>query len=381
MARKTNTTINGTNYFRVTATVGKDSDGIPIRKQFYGESKKEAEAKRDEYMENINKGLAVNYDKALFGVAFKTWFTEVLKPSISLSTYTRYEIDYRRRIASCGISHMRLTDIRAANIQALYNTLLESNTPKTIRAIHKLLMQFFIYCVKADIVIKNPLLAVELPKVDYKSTVNKAISDDDINKLLKAVEENISNLVYVFAIFSGLREGEILALTKKDIDMDNETIHVNKSVKYLTVDKVYKPVISSTKTINGVRTVPMLGAITQYIQTYMQHEEEKHNRMGIPFTKDSILFSSCVCTYRDSRSLLRMFNKLCTKLGIERVTVHSLRHTFCTILAKQGVPLKTASILMGHSDIGITARIYTHVDDAEKRRGIEKLSTYFGQKN
>ncbi|MCL2498934.1 MAG: site-specific integrase [Defluviitaleaceae bacterium] len=377
MAKKTNTIINGLNYFRVTATVGKDADGIPIRKQFYGESKKEAEAKRDEYMANINKGLAVNYDKALFGRVFKEWFENVLKPSVTHSTYTRYEIDYRRRIVDCGLSQMRMTEIRAGNIQALYNTLIETNTAKTVRAVHKLLMQFFIYCLKTDVIIKNPLYAVELPKVDNKTKINTALSDDDINKLQKAVYDNINNFIYVFAIFSGLREGEILALTHKDVDLDSGTIHVNKSVKYLTIDGVYKPVLSSTKTINGVRNVPILDSIKHHMEAYKKHEEEKHNRLGIPFTQDNILFSSCVGTYRDSRSLLRMFNKTCKKYGVERYTIHSLRHTFCTILAKKGVHLKTASVLMGHSDISITARIYTSVDDAEKRKGIERLSEYF----
>ena len=72
-----------------------------------------------------------------------------------------------------------------------------------------------------------------------------------------------------------------------------------------------------------------------------------------------------------------MLGRLCKRIGVERTTLHSLRHTFCTILAKQGVPLITAAKLMGHTDIKITARIYTHVDNEEKKKGIKKLSVYF----
>jgi len=75
--------------------------------------------------------------------------------------------------------------------------------------------------------------------------------------------------------------------------------------------------------------------------------------------------------------VLKQFKRLCKRLDIEQATFHSLRHTFCTLLAKQGVPLKTASVLMGHSDIGVTAKVYTHVDDTEKKKGIEKLAAYF----
>ncbi|MCL2604836.1 MAG: site-specific integrase [Defluviitaleaceae bacterium] len=377
MARKTNTSINGKDYFRVTATVGKDADGVPIRKQFYGESKKEAESKRDEYMTNINKGLAVNYDKALFGRTFKAWFENVLKGSVSISTYNRYEVEYRRRIVNSELSSMCITDIRAVNIQAYYNGLLKNCTPKTLHAVHKLISRFFIYCVKADVVIKNPLMAVELPVIDKRTEINKAMHEADITKIQNAVKEDMKHFIYLFAIFTGLREGEILALTHHDIDIKNGTIHVNKTVKYLTVDSQYKPLITPPKTKQSVRTVPILGAIKQLIEMHIKREIDKHKRLGIPFTNDCILFSSYAGTYREAPNLLRMFKKLCDRIGIERYTFHSLRHTFCTILARQGVQLKTASELMGHTDISITARIYTHVDDAEKRRGIECLSTYF----
>ena len=92
MARKTNTKINGNDYARVTATVGKNPDGTLIRKQFYGKCKREAEEKRDIYLADIKRGLAVNYDKALFGVAFKSWLEDVLRPSVSYSTYSRYDL-------------------------------------------------------------------------------------------------------------------------------------------------------------------------------------------------------------------------------------------------------------------------------------------------
>ncbi|MCL1842227.1 MAG: site-specific integrase [Defluviitaleaceae bacterium] len=377
MAKKTNTKINGANYFRVTATVGKKVDGSNIRKQFYGESKRDAETKRDEYMANIKQGLAVNYDKALFGIAFKSWLEDVLRPSVSLSTYKRHEIEYRLRIADCGLAGMKLTEMRAANIQAFYNTLLETCTPTTVRTMHKLINQFFLYCVKADILVKNPMLAVESPKVKNKILTNRALTDIDVEKILNAAKQNRKHFVYAFAIFTGLRAGEILALTHEDVDLNTNTITVNKSVKFLNYDGGYKPLLTSPKTQQGNRTIPIAGAIKKLLRSHICYEMEKHLRLCIPFSPQSILFSSDVCTYRETPNLLRMFKKFCNRLGIDEYTLHSLRHTFCTILVKQGVPLKTASILMGHSDVTITARVYTHVDEDEKRKGIERLSAYF----
>jgi len=377
MPKKTNTKINGSNYFRVTATIGTNADGSPIRKQFYGSSKKEAEDKRDEYVMNIKKGLSPHFDKALFRHVFETWFENVLTPSISLSSRNRYEMDYRLRIKDCALSEMKLVDIKSIHVQAYYNDLLNTYTLNTVKQTHKLLRSFFIYCIKADLIIKSPLLAVELPKDKLVSDTNKPISDNDIKKLLQAANENIENFIFVFAVFSGLRLGEILSVTYSDLDLENNTVHVNKSVKYLNVEGKWQAVLSPTKTLHSTREVPILDAVQKLLQAHIRREKQKHLKLGMPFTGDSILFSSYSGTYREASNVRKMLMRLCDKMSMERTTFHSLRHTFCTILAKQEVPLKTASVLMGHGDIGITAKIYTHVDNHELKRGIEKLSVYF----
>jgi integrase len=154
-------------------------------------------------------------------------------------------------------------------------------------------------------------------------------------------------------------------------------IHVNKSMKHLMVNRQYQPVLSPTKTANSMRDIPILNAIQKLLRAHIRHEKGKHLRLGIPFSDESILFSSSSCTYREGANVRKGFLRLCRELGMEETTFHSLRHTFCTILAKQGVPLKTTSVLMGHSDISVTAQIYTHVDNQEMKKGIEKLSVYF----
>ena len=113
------------------------------------------------------------------------------------------------------------------------------------------------------------------------------------------------------------------------------------------------------------------------LKEHIRNCKEKHLRCGVPFSPDSLLFSSSTCTYREASNLVKQFKRLCGQLGIRKYTFHSLRHTFCTLLAKQGVPLKTASELAGHSNIALTAKVYTHVDDEERKKGIEKLSAYF----
>ena len=355
MPKKTNFSVNGSNYFRTTATIGKTAEGKPIRKQFYGESKKDAENKRDEFMAALKQGLSIDYQKNTFGKAFEHWLNHVQRHSIGLSTYDKYARFHRLYISDCGFVGMRLVDVKAANIQGWYNSLLEKTTAKNIHQIHKILKIFFKYCLKADILIKNPLLAVELPKVPIQAeSTNTALSDADIQKLVAAAKEDIKHFPFVFACFTGLRAGEILALTYKDIDFKENIISVNKAVRYLNVDGKYKPLLSDTKTQASIRRVPILDEIKPLLQAHIS-KLTQGDRI-IPLSGDFLIFPSTVGTYWEQNNFREAYQRLCDRLGIEKGrTIHSLRHTFCTILARQGVSLLDASRLMGHSNVNTTA--------------------------
>jgi integrase len=374
--KKTNFTANGQSYYRTTATIGHDADGKPIRKQFYGSSKKDATDKRDEYLCEIKKGLSFGYDKALFGDVLDTWMTEVLKPSVSVSTYRRYTTEYTARLKSCELSSVKLKDIKSINIQSLYNALLKDNTIETVHFTHRLIRMFFNYCVKAEIIGRNPIAAVELPK-RRKSEKNKALSRESVDIIVAAAKGNIAYFIYVFAVFTGLRQGEVLALTHADIDVKNDVISVNKSLSRILIAGEYRDVVTPTKTEGSIREIPLLPEVKALLLEHIVSEKKKHLRLGIPFKNDRPLFTSSTGEYLIGSAVYRSLNNMLGKIGVEKTTFHSLRHTFCTLLAENGVPLKTASVLMGHSTIAMTAEIYTHVNNKELKKGIEKLSVLF----
>ncbi len=377
MPRKTNFSTGGHEYFRVTATIGTGPDGKPIRKQFYGSGKKEAEAKRDEYLSNVGKGLAAGYDKALFKDVFHIWYASVLKPTISSSSAIRYDLEYDKRIRNSSLSELKLSSVRSLDVQTYYNGLLAEYSVKTVRLVHRLLTNFFNYCVKSDLVAKNPLFAVELPGIRTGKDGYNVLCRADINKILEAARHDISILIYLFAIFTGLRQGEILALELGDIDLDNNSINVTKSVKHLTINKKFAAVLNPTKTLSSIRSIPILPELKPLLKAHIETEKEKYARLGVEFNNKSIFFSTSTCDYRQATNVLTGLKRLYKRLNIPDTSFHDLRHTFCTLLAEEGVPLKTASVLMGHSDVSITAKIYTHVDSQELKKSIDKLSALF----
>ena len=375
MAVKTNTKINGKDYFRVTATVGADNDGNSVRKQFYGKSKKEAEAKRDEYMANVNNGLSIDYDKIMFKDAFVTWLETVHKPTIALSTYTNYECIVRLHINPSDSLNKKLTEIKSIDILNFYNTLYERLSYTRVRSIHVLILSFFKYALKSDLVTKNPLIAVSLHKDDTIKKQVEAFTKSEIQKIIQAGTKNPDNLVFYFALATGLRQGEILALTQADIDLKGKTVNISKSIRRMRCSGEMTDLITPPKTKGSIRKIPLSDNVLAILQRHRRLEKEKHLKAGITFNQNSPFFSSSTCGHICQSEIIAAFYRLQAELGIEQKKFHALRHTFCTLLHESGVSLKTASVLMGHANINTTAQIYTHVDKNEKAKAITMLSS------
>jgi len=144
----------------------------------------------------------------------------------------------------------------------------------------------------------------------------------------------------------------------------------------LSVDGSYKPLLSDTKTAASIRRVPVLDEIQELLREHIQAVTQTTNIFTIGV--DFLLFPSAAGTYREQNNFREAYQQLCNKLGITKGnTIHSLRHTFCTILAQQGVSLLDASRLMGHSNVGVTANTYSYVTENDKKNAVRKLAAYF----
>ncbi|MCK8059731.1 MULTISPECIES: site-specific integrase [unclassified Fusibacter] len=379
MAKKTNYTKNGINYYRVTATIGFDVKGKRIRKEFLGKSKKEAHAKRDQYLEGINKGLDPDYDKVSFGELFESWLLYVHKPTLALSTYNRYETIHRHWIKPSNFYNTRLINLKSIEIQKHIN---QMKSPDTARRVYLLLSTFIKYCIKERLITYNPLDNVNLRKVEPREYI-KYLSRENVTKLLNAFATDKSLFIYVFVLLTGIREGELCALTHDDLNFKEGTITIKATLGRVSVTDEHGKrrsiiQISPPKTKAGNRSLPIPSKLITSLKSHILSEKEKHINLGIAFKTSNFLFTSNMCTPLRGDHLNDRWKKTQRKLKIDTVVnFHGLRHTFCTILAEKNVPIKTAATLMGHSNIETTARVYTHVDKKSKDDAIKQLETIF----
>ena len=276
MARKTNCTKNGIEYYRISKTIGHKANGVPIRKDFYGASKSEAEQKAIDYIQSIKLGLQFNTAITISDL-FPKWLFENKKNELKPSTFESYEGLYRNYIEQDIISTQPIKDIKSVNVQNFYDRLMKLNIVRTdkpmtahrTKAVHKLLHLFFVYCEKDGYIIKNPCNNVTLPKDNKKELEilerkNKIdfFTEEEIKILIPAFDGSHYQDVIIFALATGMRQGEILGLQWTDLDFENRLIHVihnlSNSADFDEKKKrSYSLKLQSPKSKNSIRTIPM----------------------------------------------------------------------------------------------------------------------------
>ncbi|SKB00061.1 Site-specific recombinase XerD [Caloramator quimbayensis] len=390
MAVKINYSKNGNEYFRVTATIGRDANGKLIRKEFYGKSKKEAEDKRDEYLNGIKNGLNIDYTNISLGELMHLWLFEIVRISnkIKPSTFQRYEGIYRNYILNSEIYGLRLCDLKAIQIQRYYNKLYENGkSSSVIKNLNKLLKTFFNYAMAEGYLLKNPCRTgnIVIPKdCEFEKNQDKieVFSNEEINLLKINLENNRLKALILLALGTGLREGELLGLKWSDIDFTNKELKVERSVKQVNIinsdgSREYKTIVQTPKSKNSIRTVPIPSNLIPILKEQELQQKQDRLKAGPLYINNEFVFTTETGNLIDARNLLRSYKRLLKKAGIPYKKFHALRHTYATKLFEANVPLKTVQTLLGHSDISITANIYTHVMPKEKIEAAEKLNNLF----
>ena len=374
MARKTNIEVNGKNYYRVTRTVGRKADGTAIRKQFYGSGINEANAKADEYINNIKNGLVNNFENVSLNDIMNTWLFDVLHNSskIKPSTFQRYESIYRKYIKESEIAGLKLANINTLKMQQFYNKLSKTYSYSQLKYLNSVLKTFFNWCIDSGYILRNPCLKVDIKGnkneiiINHKQEV-EILSEDEISTIKKHLKGSNMELLILLDLATGLRQGELLALNWEDIDLKNKTLTVNKSVKEVYIyedenNRHIETIFQVPKTQNSFRTISIPDALIHVLKN------EKN--------KNGLLFHDNNGNPLRAKNVSYQWKKILKDCNIPHKKFHAIRHTYASMLLKNGVDIETVAELMGHTAISIT-QIYLHSSANQKQDAVNKLNYLF----
>lgn len=230
---------------------------------------------------------------------------------------------------------------------------------KTVRTVHSLLSSMLSKAVKWGYIETNPATNAELPRLGNHEAAY--LDEDDSRRLLVLLQkEPIKFRVPIsFDLLSGLRRGELLGLRWSDVDFEKQTITIQQTSSYVKSRGVY---VDTPKNHTSARPLKLSRSVFALLYEYKTWQDENKLLCGDRWKdKDGRIFTSEEGTPLHPDSLSKWFRDFCNANGFEGIHIHSLRHSYASLMIADGTPLVVVSKRMGHAQTSTTANIYAHV--------------------
>ncbi|WP_086314706.1 hypothetical protein A5821_002315 [Enterococcus sp. 7F3_DIV0205] len=291
----------------------------------------------------------------------KYWLETFIRPKVKSSTYASYKNKMNVHVLS-RIGSIKLQKLKQSDLDSLLKEMDKTLKASSIRSIFSVLKNCLSKAVTINLLTENPCMGVELPKT-RKSAV-QALSIKDQDKLVKEINTDQKFFAIILALQTGLRIGEICGLKWEDIDFENSTLGVNRTVlRIQSEDKSGRKteiVEVTPKSNNSQRKIP----ITKTLKEKLLELQKVSTSEYVISNKHKAL---------EPRTIAYRFQIIRKKIGLEKFSFHSLRHTFATRCLEAGGNIATISSLLGHSSTKMTLDCYTNSFFAEERQLVEKL--------
>ncbi len=311
----------------------------------------------------LNDGLYITDEHLKLAVFLDRYLKDIAFYHLRPRTYQRYTGIINNHIKP-EIGNIKLSALRPNHIQALYSKKLKSGLSiNTIRYIHAVLHKALFQALKWGLVARNVSDLVDKPKTERK--IFKTWSPDDVNLFLEAVEQHRWYSIYVLAIYTGLRQGELLGIHREDVDLERGIINVRHQISAIRGQGL---TITDLKTEKSRRPVTLPASALRVLSEFI-------DIVGI---KSGLLFTTSTGKPISPRNLLRHFRATNEAIGIPHIRFHDLRHTHASLLLAAGVHPKVVQERLGHSQISLTLDTYSHLIPSMQTEAAEKFESIIG---
>ncbi|MGM0238380.1 tyrosine-type recombinase/integrase [Enterococcus sp. AZ103] len=249
---------------------------------------------------------------------------------------------------------------------------------KSYKAIRSYASDVFEYAKDLRYIHDNPMTHVPVPKKKKEVTGEKKFFEkNELERFLKCCSQDSYPLTYpIFRLlsFSGMRKGELLALTWNDIDFENKNIKITKTVSR---DYQGRPIITDPKNHSSNRQISLDQETINVLKKWRKNQREYLLSYGFNSLKpDQLVFSSKSNLILDHARINRLLRRICKTNNIEEIKVHGLRHTHCSLLFEAGLSIQEVQYRLGHSNPRTTLGIYSHVTKKQKENSADKFAEY-----
>ena len=353
--------------------------------------KKMADAKYE-----MEHGIYMNAQHMTLNTFFDTWVSEIKEHTVKANTISVYMEIYKIHIAPT-LGKLQVSSINKLMVQRLLNTMSKNGlSPNTLAKTKAILYSIFKEAMENRMISYNPCENITIRR---DKTERRVLSWQEQQMFLEAIRGSRYEMLCILGLSTGLRIGELSGLRWSDINFEEKTLTVERTYIYLHDVKNHqmKDEFHSPKTKNSCRTIRLLDSTLELLQTHKKKQEEEKASMGDQWCPvedgENLVFTTKSGGPVRGLNVAETLNNYVKKINkkeallaakehrepvvFERITPHTLRHTFATRAFESGIPPKVVQQILGHSSLEMTMDLYTHVTEDVQSKEIQKLTMFF----
>ncbi|MEM7093674.1 MAG: site-specific integrase [Actinomycetota bacterium] len=300
------------------------------------------------------------------------------KQTLRPSTYSSYERNIRLHVLPV-IGGVRVQDLLAPMLNDLYRQLADKSpttenalSPKSIRHVHTTLRKALADGMRWGVIERNAAELADPPPLKRREMNTWTV--DECQRFLAHIAGHDTEPLFVLALTTGMRRGEICGLRWRDIDFDAARLSVRQTLNSVE----YGLVFGEPKSARSRRSVPLPELALDHVRRRREVQDGWRKVIGRGWPAHDLVF-----TYEDGRplhpdALSDAFKRLVKSSGLRRIRLHDCRHTYATIALENGVPIKVISEVLGHSSPAFTMDVYSHVTPAMMEDLARKVGEILG---
>ena len=330
----------------------------PKRRYVYGRKYGEVQKKLAEAMGDAAKGVVVDDRNMTVGDYLDRFLEDVQRGAVRESTFSRDKYLLTNHVKP-SVGRIKIKNLGAMHLQRFYRDRLDSGlSASTVQKIHHVVHKALAQAVRWDLIARNPADSVKAPTPTPKEM--RPLSASEARRLLAAAEEAEDRLeaLYVLAIHTGMRRGELLGLRWDDVDLDAATIRVRRTL----TRNGNGYALGEPKTKKSRRAVRLTPRTVDALTRHRARQAEERLRAGGLYEDRDLVFAGEGGNLINPSNLRqRSFAPLLKRAGLPQITFHDLRHTCASLLFQKNVHPKFVQELLGHASVAITLDTYSHM--------------------